>query len=202
MQLLQELGDIETYQDVFWLNWLTEKDSIERSICAMCAAKYYRGDPQDVVHDVMLIAYERWKEYRSELSAFKTWVLWLTRMRLTEIYRARLPVLGARQNAVDGEYIGAINASTLLPLDMVDETVSTGPQSVELTVIGRIDHEVFWEYVDGADGMKATVLRAMADLAESGGRLSTRSIAAIAGVSHTTVARVLLEVRDDLEELL
>lgn len=202
-ELLVQVPTVETPADAFWVNLLSNVEALEGSVYALCAAKRFRGDPRDLLHDAMIIALDRWPEYQRSQSHFKTWFIWIVRARLGQIYRTeRLPVPGARQNAKDGEFIGAVTADTLLSLD--DEITPDDAVGVEFSVIYRETALTFQAYVEGVqpETLKGRTLRAMAELADEGERLSLRRIAQLVGVSHTTIANTIEEVRADLEELI
>lgn len=201
-EIVLQIPTVETHADAFWVNFLSNLEDLTGSVCALCAAKRFRGDPRDLLHDAMLIALDRWPEYQRSQSHFKTWFIWIVRARLGQIYRTeRLPMPGARQNAKDGKFIGAVTADTLLVLD--DEITPDDAMGVECTVIFREAAHTLKVYMQGVqpETPKGRTLRAMARLADEGKRLSLRKIAELLDVSHTTVASIIGEIRSDLEEL-
>ena len=200
--IVLQIPVVETSQDAFWVNFLSNMEALEGSVYALCAAKRFRGDPRDLLHDAMLIALDRWPEYQRSRSHFKTWFIWIVRARLGQIYRTeRLPTPGARQNAKDGEFVGAVTADTLLPLD--DELTPDGAIGVELAVIYKEAAHTLKIYMQTVqpETLKGRTLRAMAELADKGESLSLRKVAGLVGVSHTWIANIISEIRTDLEEL-
>ena len=211
-EICLQVPKVETSADAFWVNWLSDLEDIQKSIFAFCVVKNFRGDPRDLLHDVMLIALDKWPEFQRTRASFKTWVLWIARARLFQLYRTeRLPVPGARQNAKDGKYIGAVTGSTLLSLEqetedgaLLSETVPDDGIEIELAIIYKEEALIIGTYIKslGTKTVKGRVLRAMADLIDRGQKPSTRKIARLVGCSHTKVASVLGEIRKDLEEQL
>lgn len=201
-EICVQIPHVETHADAFWVNLLSNLEDIQGSVVAFCVAKRFRGDPRDLMHDAILIAHDRWPEYLRSRADFKTWFIWIVRARLNQIYRTdRLPVPGARQNAKDGEFVGAVTADTLLSLD--DEIVPDDGVEVEWSIIYKEIALTFKTYMQAIhpETLKGRTLRAMAELADRGERLSSRMIAELVGVSHTTIAHTIKEIRADLEEL-
>jgi len=188
--IVLEIPEVNTLQDAFWVNWLIHLEDITSSIFKLCYVKRYRGDPRDVVHETMMIAQERWPEYQRSKAGFKTWVIWITRAYLSNLYATdRLPMM----QSLDGEE----DDTPLL------EAIPGESPDVELAMIASDRTQAILSYVMSLDmsGMKVVVLRAMAQLIEDGKKPSSRNIAELVGFSHTTVCKVVKEIRKDLEEL-
>lgn len=205
-QICHEVTDVSTYGDVFWLTWLTNQADIENSIYAFCASKNYVGDPRDLLHDVMIVARERWAEFTISRSRFKTWVLWIAKEHMSKVFRQRLPIPGVVTRPKDGVYAGTLPSALSLDGNVdgapLIESLGTGAPPAEDAMIDDERAATLREYMRTAEGKKALVLRAMADLAETGMDLpSSRVIAELVPFSHTTVRKVLLEIKGDLERM-
>lgn len=189
--LIAEIPKVNTLQDAFWVNWLIHLEDIAGSCFALCAVKRYKGDPRDVLHETMLIAHDRWPEFQRSRASFKTWAIWIARSYLSNLYATdKLPVMPSLDAISDD---GAA----------VIEAIPDDAASVEWTVIANDRAKTLAGYVLGLNytDAKIKVLRAMAQLIEDGERLSYRNIANIVGFSHTTVGKVIGEIRGDLEKL-
>ena len=169
--------------------------------CAMGPYRY-RGDPQDVVQEVMLAAYLKWREYDERRAAFNTWVLGLTKQYLANLYDAkgvgRGPTLG--QRAVPEYGVVSLFQEAEDGSEPLTETVGDEFMHPEIVIIER-DHRVqIWTtvhelYLAHRNTRKGQVLEAMAALIDEGIKTTLRNIAAVVGCSHTQVATELEGIR-------
>ena len=162
--------------------------------CAMGPYRY-KGDPQDVVQEVMLSAYQRWYAYDAEASAFRTWVLMLTKQYLSNLYKVKGkttgPGLGNRP----------VPRYRLISLDGTQLSIPTNSPSPEEVIIleeERVQirttvHELF---LANRNTRKGQILEAMAALIDEELKPSTRLIAKMVGCSHSTVAKEIQEIRE------
>lgn len=178
------------------------------SITKCATGRYrYRGDPQDVVQEVMLAAYLRWRDYDEERAAFNTWVLGLTKQYLANLYNTkgtvRGPTLGNRpvpqyglislfQEAEDGT-------------EPLGETVSDEFIHPEDTIIENEERVQIWAtvhelYLAHRNTRKGQVLEVMAALLDEDIKPTLRNIAELVGCSHTQVAVELEGIRKWLSE--
>ncbi len=184
---------MNTYQDLFWYVWEENMPGLATSITKCAVGPYrYRGDPQDVVHEVMLAAYGKWYEYDREASAFKTWVLMLTKQYLSNLYKVKGkttgPGLGNRP----------VPQYKLVSLDFA--FVSSGSPTPEEVIINAEERvqtcttvqELFLAH---RDTRKGQILEAMAALIDKEMKPTCRLIAKMVGCSHSTIATELKEVR-------
>ena len=191
---------MSTYQDLFWYVWEENMPELAASIAKCAMGPYrYRGDPQDVVQEVMLTAHGKWYEYDKEASAFNTWVLWLTRQYLFNLYKIKGkttgPGLGNRP----------IPQYSLVSLDGTQLSIPTNsltPEEVIILEEERVQirttvHELF---LANRDTRKGQILEAMAALIDEELKPTTRLIADMIGCSHSTVAKELMEIREWLQQ--
>ena len=177
-----------SYQNLFWYVWEENMPEVATSIIKCAIGKYrYVGDPQDVVQEVMLSAYQNWYAFDENGSNFKTWVLWLTKQYLHNLYdKRRLQTTSLFQQAEDGsEPLTETIAGSPSPEDILIE-------QERLTQIWTTIHELFLAH---RNTRKGQILEAMAALIDEGLKPSTRNIAGLVGCSHTTVATELEEIR-------
>lgn len=191
---------MNTYQDLFWYVWEENMPELAASIVKCAMGPYrYRGDPQDVVQEVMLTAHGKWYEYDKEASAFNTWVLWLTRQYLFNLYKVKSktagPGLGNRP----------IPQYSLVSLDGTQLSIPTDSPTPEEVIIleeERVQirttvHELF---LANRNTRKGQILEAMAALIDEGLKPTTRLIASMVGCSHSTIAKDLKEIRKWLQQ--
>lgn len=193
-----------TPQADFWGQWLAGKEDLEQSIIKLGVVKRYQGDYGDLIHEVILLAYDRWRSFDPERASFKTWVLWLTRMGLSNIYRQnRLPVPGARQQMYAGEQrCPGTGGSVPVDAEEVLSVIAPGPTPEEM-VLDKLEAESAQATITSLlvlhrNTPKGQTLEAMAALIDAGIKLSLRNIAEVVGISHTTVATLLREIRGEL----
>ena len=191
LEVVEQIPVVGTLQDAFWVNWLIHSEDIAGSCFSLCVVKRYKGDPRDVLHEVMLIAHRRFPEFQRSRASFKTWVIWIARAYLKNLYATdKLPLMKSLDDMGDDGCLAI-------------ETIPDRSAGVEWTIIADDKTTALADYVAGLDygGIKVDVLRAMAQLIEDGEKLSTRKIAELVGFSHTTVSKVIKEIRRDLEAL-
>jgi len=194
---------MDTYQQLFWYVWEEHMPKLGQSIIKCAMGPYrFQGDPQDVVQEVMLSAYQNWYSYDETASAFSTWVLWLTRQYLSNLYATKGvgmgPGLGNRavpqyglislyQEAEDGSepLTEIISGSLSLPEDIIIRNEEK--ERVQICI-----HELF---LANRNTRKGQILEAMAALIDDGLKPSTRLIAEMVGCSHSTVSNELKEIR-------
>lgn len=178
-----------TYQDLFWYVWNENQPKLATSIVRCAVGKYrYRGDPQDVVQEVMLSAYREWSSFDESRAAFSTWVLWLTKQYLANLYdKRRLQTVSLFLEAEDGT-------------EPLTETIADEFIHPEDTIAENERQVQIWTTVQGLflahrDTRKGQILEAMAALIDSGTKPTLRNIAALVGCSHTWVAKELEGIR-------
>lgn len=198
---------MDAYQRLFWYVWREHMPKLEQSIIKCAVGPYrYQGDPHDVVQEVMLSAYQNWYNYDDAKSSFNTWVLWLTRQYLSNLYETlgvgtgpgrgnrpipRYGLVSLTQEAEDGS-------------EPLTETIPGSPSPEDIVIrdeekvqICTTVHELF---MANRDTRKGQILEAMAALIDDGIlRPSTRLIAAMVGCSHSTVSTELKEIREWLK---
>lgn len=198
-----------SYQDLFWHVWEENMPRLATSIVKYAMGPYrYRGDPQDVVQEVMLSAYLKWNDYDREASAFSTWVLMLTKQYLSSLYNTlgtgRGPGLGNRpipRYKLISLDSGVQPQPEFISTEPLIEFVSDGkltPEEVVITNEERVQicttmHELFLAH---RETRKGRILEAMAALIDEDLKPSTRLIAEMVGCSHGTVATELKEIRE------
>ena len=188
-----------TYRDLFWWTWQENMPELATSIVKYAVGPFrYRGDPQDVVQEVMLSAYDKWYEYDKGASAFKTWVLWLTKQYLSDLYSnkgvGRGPGLGNRpvpQYNLVGLYTE--DGSTLpIPANL--------PTPEEIFVENERCIQIWTTMQELFLALRGTrkgqILEAMASCIDTQFKPTTRLIADMIGCSHTTIAKDLKEIRE------
>lgn len=191
---------MNTYQDLFWYVWKENMPELATSIIKCAVGPYrYRGDPQDVVQEVMLAAYRKWYEYDKEASAFRTWVLMLTKQYLSNLYKTKSkttgPGLGNRP----------VPRYSLVSLDGTQLSIPTNSPTPEEIIIASEDrvqirttvHELFLAH---RSTRKGQILEAMAALIDEELKPTYRLIAKMIGCSHSTVAKELEEIREWLSK--
>ncbi len=187
------------YQDLFWYVWEENMPELATSIIKCAMGPYrYRGDPQDVVQEVMLSAYGKWYEYDKEASAFSTWVLMLTKQYLSNLYSVmgvgRGPTLGNRPVPRYGlvslytEDGGALPTPVNSPTP--EEIVMGNERRVQICTTVQ---ELFLAL---RGTRKGQILEAMASCIDTEFKPTTRLIASMVGCSHSTVAKDLREIRE------
>ena len=183
-----------SYQDLFWCVWDENQPKLAMSIMRCATGVYrYRGDPQDVVQEVMLSAYREWNSFDEDRAAFNTWVLWLTKQYLANLYdKRRLQTISLSFRAEDG---GEPLAETIADEFIhPEDTIAENERQVQ---IWTTVHELFLAH---RNTRKGQVLEAMAALIDEDIEPTLRNIAALAGCSHTWVARELREIRKWLRQ--
>ena len=199
------------YRDLFWHVWEENMPRLATSIAKCAMGPYrYKGDPQDVVQEVMLSAHEKWYEYDKEASAFSTWVLWLTRQYLSNLYTTKDVGSGpGRGNRAVPQYMlisldaephpdpdpEFINTGTLMRFVSDD---SPTPEEIIIANEDRVQiwttvHELFLAH---RNTRKGQILEAMAALIDQELKPTYRLIAKMVGCSHSTVAMELRRIRE------
>ena len=167
----------------------------------------YRGDPQDVVQEVMFSAYQKWRGYDESRSAFKTWVLELTKQYLANLYSTKGvgagPGLGNRP--VPNYGLVSLQQEAEDGSEPLAEVVSDEFTHPEIVIIERERQVQIWTtvhelYLAHRDTRKGQVLEAMAALLDAGLKPTLRNIAALVGCSHTQIAVELEEIRKWLKQ--
>lgn len=188
---------MDTHQDLFWYVWEENMPQVAQSIIKCAIGKYrYRGDPQDVVQEVMLSAYEKWYAYDKKRGGFRTWVLELTKQYLALLYKKRRlkTISFDLEYELPSAHIGFL--AEILPsnLPTPEEVILEEERQVQICM--TVDNL----FLAHRNTRKGQILEAMAALVDDGRKASTRNIAALVGCSHATVAAELKEIRKWLLE--
>lgn len=190
---------MNTYQDLFWCAWQANMPELATSIVKCAVGPYrYRGDPQDVVQEVMLSAYGNWYAYDAKASAFRTWVLMLTKQYLSNLYKTKGKTTGPGPGNRPIPRYGLVGLytedGTALPIPAnsptPEEAIIANEERVQ---IRTTVHELF---LANRDTRKGQILEAMAALIDEELKPTTRLIASLVGCSHSTVAEDLKEIRE------
>lgn len=191
---------MNTYQDLFWHVWEENMPELATSIVKCAVGPYrYRGDPRDVVQEVMLLTYRDWYEYDKEASAFRTWVLMKTKRYLSNLYKTRGkttgPGLGNRP----------VPRYSLVSLEGTQLSIPANSPTPEEVIIASEEQVQIWTtmhelFLAHRNTRKGRILEAMAALIDEELKPTYRLIAKMIGCSHSTVATELGEIREWLRE--
>ena len=187
---------MNTYRDLFWYVWKENMPELAASIVKCAVGPYrYRGDPQDVVQDVMLSAYGKWYEYDKEASAFRTWVLMLTKQYLSNLYKTKGKTTGP---GLGNRPVPRYNLVSLEGTQLSIPTNSPTPEEVVIKEEDRVQiwttvHELFLAH---RETRKGQILEAMAALIDEELKPTYRLLAKMIGCSHSTVAKEMEEIRE------
>lgn len=191
---------MNTYRDLFWHVWEENMPELATSIVKCAMGPYrYRGDPQDVVQEVMLAAYGKWYEYDKEASAFRTWVLWLTRQYLYNLYETKGRTTGP------GPGNRPVPRYSLVSLEGTQLSIPANSPTPEEVIVASEERIQIWTtvhelFLAHRDTRKGQILEAMAALIDEELKPTTRLIAGMVGCSHSTIAKELGEIREWLCE--
>ena len=186
---------MNTYQDLFWYVWEENMPELATSIVKCAMGPYrYRGDPQDVVQEVMLSAYGKWYEYDKEASAFRTWVLMLTKQYLSNLYKTKGKITGP------GLGNRPVPRYSLVSLEGTQLSIPANSPTPEEVVIKEEDRVQIWTtvhelFLAHRETRKGQILEAMAALIDEELKPTYRLLAKMVGCSHSTVAKELEEIR-------